>query len=46
MYSLFIRLEITLNKLAVNHVIISKQKLGFRPNEYQGKINQNQLKSC
>jgi hypothetical protein len=36
MYSLFIRVEITLNKAAVNPIIISKQKLEFRPNEYQG----------
>lgn len=41
MYTLFIHVEITLNKVAVNPVIISKQK-----NEYHGKINQNQSKSC
>jgi hypothetical protein len=29
--------EITLNKAAVNFVIIGKQKLEFRPKEYQGK---------
>jgi hypothetical protein len=37
MSSLFIRVKITLNNVEVNFLIIGKQKLDFRPNEYQGK---------
>jgi hypothetical protein len=37
MWSLFIRVEITLNKLSVKFMIVGKQKLGILLNEYRGK---------